>query len=503
MYPKITLTPTLRIDRIGSPHGEAQSRRSPFPFSRGQLVQGLITGKNGDHHFYLDVNGTRFVAESRAPLQVGQQLDLQVVATHPRTTLQVVEDPLTREIGKSIHLLTRQDSLLADTAALAEKGMDSPDLSPRARQTLRFFAAAATRLSRPVAPAQHPDQALASLTGRLATASPGDTGARQAVAALRELLGQLAQTGRDRPGAAALAGETLRELGILEESLPPGPAFLVQRQPAGPAGDRGPAAGLRIILQQLDQAAAGGPGNEAVADLLLSLFPDRQPRPSRLLLLILDLHQQLSAPGKSSSPVRLQGEDLKRLTNRLGLDMERLLAEGRRGEAVQTLKSALLEISHTMAGTGKADRTPDRLLGTIELYQMLQIRLAPEGLFFLPLPLPFLNQGYLLMDEEPGGSHDGGEEGAKTFHLHLQLEGLGNVQVDISRQGKGLALRFLAQDPERAAFMAGHRDELEQWLTALRLDSASFMAGAGDPAAGLLRKMLPAGSSSGILDTRA
>ncbi|HEB49839.1 MAG TPA: hypothetical protein ENI89_04450 [Desulfobulbus sp.] len=502
MDPKITLTPTLRIERIGSPHGDAQSRRSPFPFSRGQMVQGLITGRNAENQFYLDVNGTRFIAESRAPLQVGELLDLQVVATHPRTTLQVVEDPLTRDIGKSIHLLTRQDTLLPDTATLAEQNMDNPALSRPARQTLQFFAQAAARLSTPVTTGQQPDQALAALTGRLAAATPDDTGAQQVVAALRELLGRLTQTTTVRAEITVLARETLRELDSLEKSLPPGPAFLVQGQSAAQAGDQGPDRELVIMLRELGQTTTGGLEKGNAADLLLSLFSDRQARPSRLLRLILDLHQRLSAPEQSASPVRLQGDDLRRLTDRLGLDMERLLAEGRREEAVQTLKSALFEISRSMTGQ-QAEGAPERLLGTLELYQMLQIRLAPEGLFFLPLPLPFLSQGYLLVDENTGDRKDRSDAEPKMFHLHLQLEGLGNIQVDITRRGDGVGLRFLTEDPERAGFMAGHRAELEQWLTALRLDSVSFLSGARDPAAGLLRKMLPAGSSSGILDTRA
>ncbi len=502
MDPKITLTPTLRIDRIGTAQGEAQSRKSPFPFTRGQMVQGVITGRSAENQFYLDVNGTRFVAESRAPLHVGQQLDLQVVTTHPRTTLHVVEDPLTREIGKSLHLLTHQDALLTETSILARKSGDSPDLSPQARQTLRFFTAAAAKLSMPVAPEQAPGEALAVLTGRLATAVPGDADAQQAVAALKELLVRLTGTDSGRPETVILAQETLRELGIQEQSLPPGPAFLVQGQPVAQEGATGLARQVESVLQQVEMAA-GTQGDSEMADLLLSLFPDRRPQPSRLLLMILDLHQRLTAPESSSSPVRLQGEDLKQLTDRLGLDMERLLAEGRPDEAVQTLKNALLEISRTMAETGQAERTADRLLGTIELYQMLQVRLAAEGLFFLPLPLPFLNQGYLLVEEDAGRRQESGDEEPTTFHLHLQLQGLGNVQVDIIRQGEGVGLRFLAQDPERAGFLAEHRDELEQWLTALRLDSVSFLAGASDPAATLLRKMLPAGSSSGILDTRA
>ncbi len=509
MDPKITLTPTLRIDRIGSPQADAQSRRRPFPFSRGQVLQGVVTGRDAEDRFYLDVGGTRLVARSGLPLKVGQQLDLQVVATRPQATLQVLEDPLTRDIGTSIHLLTRQGSLLAETAALAGR-RETAKLSPQARQTLQFFAAAAQRLSAPAGAARQPDRALAVLTTGLATGAPGGSEARDALAGLRGLLATVAQAGPEQGEISGLATEILKELDIMERSLPPGPAFLVRRRPAGQAGDTGLNSELRLLLEQADRNTSGSGRTGQAAELMLALFPDRESAPSRLLLLIVELHQRLGTAGEATPAPSVpapagtpQGEEIRHMVDRLGLDMERLLAEGRRDEAVQTLKSALLEITHAMTASGRADQAPDHLLATLELYQMLQIRLAPEGLFFLPLPMPFLDQGYLLVDEEQsGGSRESGGKEEKTMHLHLQLQGLGNIQVDISHQGEGVSLRFLAQDKERAEFMAEHRDELRQWLTALRLDSASFLAGAGDPAAGLLRRMLPA-EGSGILDTRA
>ncbi len=501
MDPKITLTPTLRVDRIGSPQSDARSGRTPFPFARGQMLQGTITGRDSGNRFYLDVGGARFIAESGTPLRVGQQLDLQVVSTSPRTTLRVIEDPLTRDIGRSLHLLTRQDSLLPETATLAEKNVNNPDLSPQTRQTLQFFATAAAKLSTAGAPPGQPDQALAVLTARLATAAPGGSDAKQAVAGLRELLVPLARDGAGE--TAALAARVLRELDVLEDTRVPGPAFLVQRQTTETGQHIDLAGEPRNVLQQIDQAAFSDRAGTGPTPLLLSLFPDRETTPSRLLLLILGLHRHLATPDKSMPPDRPGGEEIRQVVDRLGLDMERLLAKGRREEAAQSLKNALLELSHTITGSREKDHAPALLLGTIELYQMLQIRLTPEGLFFLPLPLPFLHQGYLLVDEQENGDRrDGADEQAEIVHLHLQLEGLGNVQIDISRRGSGVDLRFLAQDRERAEFMQAHRGELEQWLTALRPDSISFLAGAEDPAVKLLRKMLPPGSS-GILDTRA
>jgi hypothetical protein len=61
----------------------------------------------------------------------------------------------------------------------------------------------------------------------------------------------------------------------------------------------------------------------------------------------------------------------------------------------------------TVAGHGPGSGQADQITRTIELYQLLQIRLASEALFFLPLPFSFLEQGFLLVDGDQSGKKGG------------------------------------------------------------------------------------------------
>ena len=175
-------------------------------------------------------------------------------------------------------------------------------------------------------------------------------------------------------------------------------------------------------------------------------------------------------------------------------------------EAVRTLKFALLEVAGRAETISDRTLSAERMVHTLELYQLLQLRLAGEALIFLPLPFPFLQQGFLLIDRDrPGGDQDDSEQ--QTNHpdlsasLHLQLEGLGNLQIDIHRQDDRIALTFRAEQAEQARFLAEFRDELEQWITGGRLESVQFLLGAKEPNKTLLESIVTSGV--GMIDTRA
>jgi len=123
----------------------------------------------------------------------------------------------------------------------------------------------------------------------------------------------------------------------------------------------------------------------------------------------------------------------------------------------------------------------------------------------MPLPLSFLDQGYLLIDADRSKNdqekHDPSEKPLQHFELHLQLEGLGNLQIDFREKDGGVTLKFTAADAERAKFLAGFRGELDRWLTAANLESVQFLVGAREPVKSLLGKIM--GDSTGIIDTNA
>lgn len=361
MDPTSILPPTLKIQQLTRYPGQRQEQRSPF--AQGQILQALVAGKTGNNQFTLNIGNSQLLAQTTANLQIGQKLDLQVTDLAPKVTLQIVSDPLTQGIGKSIHLLDHQAELLTSISNLSRNAPALQQLSSNALQTLTLFSA----------------------------------------------------------------------LGNLQYSLP------------------------------------------ATADL----------------------------PQQAAESLRISGQDVQQLAERLGLNLEQLLATGNREQAAQTLKYALLELSQHQGTTGTLAEQTANPLQTIELFQLLQLRLANEALFFLPLPFSFLEQGFLLIEEDkPGSEKEGDNTGkGKTYGLHLQLNGLGSMQIDINQDDGRVNLRFTLEDVERAKFMASHREELADWLTTGKLTSVQFLTGAEEPAKKLLTTMVH--GVTGMLDTKA
>ena len=243
-----------------------------------------------------------------------------------------------------------------------------------------------------------------------------------------------------------------------------------------------------------------GPQNLAAAFIASLLQPTGSSPLTPLQSLFAFLAQTTPAP---DTPAVIQGQTLQEIMNRLGTNMERLFAEGKPEEAAKTLKYALLDLHQQLPANEKTGHKADQLVQTIESYQLLQLRLASESLVFLPLPLPFLKQGYLLINPEQTKQQADQQEDspAATYELHVQLEGLGNISVTFDQRQEGLSLKFMAEDAGRARFLAGFRDELSQQITAAPLTSVQFLVGAQEPIKTLYEKITQ--SLSGMLDTTA
>ncbi len=486
-----SLTPTLRIDKLQLAQGNKQQQP---PFARGQVLQALITGKE-NNQFILDVKGQQFLADSKAPLQIGQRLDLQVTTVSPRISLQVLTDPLTANIGKSLYLLPTEGQLLTRTATLAAE-LPANALSPPSQQTLNFFASLATTDSTSTGLPQQAGQQLAQLLIKVFSGPESETPTK-ALTELQSFIDRLTQSLPQQHPARTGAQVIGQSIANLDRDVP------LQQLLTGKSNPEVDAQ-LKVLLRNINQlpAAASTNTGRTLTELILRFMLRRDQSPTPLLQQLLSLTEELlrqDSPGKQGMP---SGKELAQFINRLGTNLEQLLATGKQEEAAQTLKSALLEISHNFSENTKIQPRADQLTATIQLYQMLQIRLAGEALLFLPLPLSFLNQGYLLVepDQKQEGEKRQMTENNK-YSLHLNLEGLGNLKVDLQQQAGGMRLRFYAEDNEKAKFLSENRDDLQQWLTATTLESVQFLTGAGDPTKQLLARMTSGPAS--LLNTRA
>jgi hypothetical protein len=210
-----------------------------------------------------------------------------------------------------------------------------------------------------------------------------------------------------------------------------------------------------------------------------------------------DSSSQISTSHHKQVP---DGQQLKQLFNQFGLNLEQLFATGKKENGPHTIKSALLDIIRLNHGS-KSVQQAQQLLATTELFQMLHIRFAIESIFFHPLPLPFIREGYLLAEADNKKVRPETDNEIKKYSLHLNLEGLGNLKVELTQQENGLHIRFFAEDRQRTRFLAESKIELQKKLTDIQLESVQFLTGAENPTRTLM-KMLT-GKSSGTIDTSA
>jgi hypothetical protein len=195
---------------------------------------------------------------------------------------------------------------------------------------------------------------------------------------------------------------------------------------------------------------------------------------------------------------------LKQLLDHLGLNLERNLAEGKPEAAKTSLKAALAEIiqQSTQAEAGKGAAQAKSMLSAIEMFQLAQAQLATGKEQIYPLPLPFLDTGYLLVEED-GGHRQSGDEDAvlAKFSLFLSLTDLGFLRIDFVKSQEGLALRLRADNQEKADFIASFADDLRTSIDDTAVVSLSFAGDAQDPIKELLHKVLP--DNSGLLSATA
>lgn len=196
-------------------------------------------------------------------------------------------------------------------------------------------------------------------------------------------------------------------------------------------------------------------------------------------------------------PGKISGEDLAGLWRRLGLDMEALLAGGREAEAKAGLKAVLLQLAARFESQGIFAEGVDRVLDQLNLYQLCRHRLAQENIFFLPLPLPFLEQGYMLAEREPQSEPEEDEDEPSEppwkMTLHLKLSSLGSLEIKLLFEEEALRMRILCDSEETAAFVGRALPRLREDLSTVALKGFSVGTGAEEPVAKLVKRLAPDG----------
>ncbi len=211
----------------------------------------------------------------------------------------------------------------------------------------------------------------------------------------------------------------------------------------------------------------------------------------------------LASQGGAGGSANQGGQLLQQLVDKLGLNLESMLAAGNREEAVKTVKFALMELVQNFAAQNKLAESGKHALNTLEFFQLTQLQAVRHDALVVPLPLPFLEQGYLLVEDykDQSGKDGGDREMPKHFSLFLKLAPLGNLKIDFLSSGDGLYIRFNSESKEVSDFLASFKDELNNAITDTLVHGVSFAEKGEDPLTAVLKRSRVGEDS--FIDTKA
>jgi len=187
------------------------------------------------------------------------------------------------------------------------------------------------------------------------------------------------------------------------------------------------------------------------------------------------------------------GTVLKQFIDKLGLSLEHMLANQNKTAAAENLKAALLEILNTFRNSESLAENTEKLLNTIELFQLAQLYNTQDRQFILPLPLPFIEKGYLIVEYEERNNQEGNDHENREynrFSLYITMSDLGNIQIDFLQTKEALYLRFRTDSEEKTRFVEQFSEQLQETLSGSQNINISFSTDAPDPIADLLKRVI-------------
>ena len=192
--------------------------------------------------------------------------------------------------------------------------------------------------------------------------------------------------------------------------------------------------------------------------------------------------------------IRPEGGQLGFLSQLFGFHLETELLNGKKKEALASLKLALLSLRDEL---GKKAEEP---LHRLEILQMCKAKLHNEQVQFLPLPFQELEEGYLLVEKRRKQEQEEKEDAPLQLSISLRLSALGNMRIDMLYEKDSLQLRVACENQEKMRYLQDARPELESAIETVQLRGVSFAADAQVPARQLLKRLMPA--ATGLLDSR-
>ncbi len=514
-----------RLVSIGTQTGIGPKSGATVPdlhtFSQGQTLRAVVVAENAGNQFTLETGGSRFEVQSRVPLFPGQSLSLQVLSTDPKIELQIT-DRGNQFLSRSLASTGNNQSLASFFTLFQQiNPAQLPNLSDPSLQALQQFAL----LQQENVPGQEVSAAQKGMTSQ--TSSANDYGPKILQQIFAQLGTQIANSlaaGKDQAALVSVKS-ALQDIALLFQ----GKGQLSQAAVSGLEQLAPASRQLFEIFSSLQQNIHAGQGakdtvfnqlfqhiqlqpnllntansantlnalNSGLAELafllkgpesLLQLFSSHSLQSG--LLTKSQAEAMLSTQGGVGSSENKGGELLLQLVNKLGLNLEGLLAAGNKEEAVKTVKFALMELVQNFVEQSKLAESGKHALNTLEFFQLAQLQAARQDTLVVPLPLPFLEQGYLVVEDykDQSGQDRQGREMPKHFSLLLKLSPIGNLKIGFLSSGDGVYIRFNSESKEVSDFLATYKDELDHAITGTLVHGLSFTENGEDPLTAVLKK---------------
>jgi hypothetical protein len=202
------------------------------------------------------------------------------------------------------------------------------------------------------------------------------------------------------------------------------------------------------------------------------------------------------------------GRLVQNLARALGLDFEFLAAQNKLDQTAPGLKGTLAALQEDSEASPSLRQNAATINSQLEVLQLCRLRLAQEGVLFLPLPFDFLQQGYALFErKDPPQDADGTSSGSAGYlvSLNMDLTALGPMQVNLLFEQQALYVRILCADDQVVTTVQEHVADLRLSLQGYNVSSVRVTTGAQDPALTLLRRLQPhtaGGDQASLLDER-
>ena len=453
----------------------------------GQLLQAVVTEyQSTSGQAVLETSHGQMAVRTEASLAKGQVIQFEVLSTSPQVELGLKQDPLQTQLRSLASFIGRAMNL----APLVQQAQES---------------------STPPVQAQNCNLALPGNSQALLSSIPTDNGSIIALLNGRPVptnspqLSQPVTLPQPIILKATIVEQPTTGKAVLEMG---GSRFQISGELAGKAGQdvllRVEPGKNDLTFTALAPANSTGKTANSPAGPPMVLTNTQNSVLSPLLKAVQQLlpqgMTQLAATQQSTvqslaafHPESLMGQeagkDLQGNVQRIGMNMEALLARNEGAPAKASLKAALLEITSTAQKNEELAVSAKNILSTLEMYQVAQLKLEGDFLLF-PLPFSFLENGFLLVENSPKNETTAEEKKQnKQFSLHLTMTELGNMEVRYYESKEGARIRFLFDSEEKAAFAASFQDELKVLLSEVQLLGISFTGGAQSPECELLGRM--------------